>query len=70
MHEEHIMRVITTSDYEEFCQWIDYMMKNGIAYNAKASVDKAGKYTCSMEIIGCSNEEIEQIKNEIGFYFD
>lgn len=70
MHEEHIMRVITTSDYKEFCDWIDYMMNNRIRYKAKASVDKTGKYTCSMEFIDYSKEEVEKIKNDIGFYFD
>ena len=70
MHGEHITRVITTDNYMEFCDWINYMMKNGIKYNAKASVNKEGKYTCSMEFIGYSNDEIEQIKKDIGFYFD
>lgn len=70
MHEEHIMRVITTSDYSEFCSWIEYMMKNNIRYNAKASMNKAGEYKCSMELIDYSKEEVEKIKNDIGFYFD
>ena len=70
MHEEHIRRYITTNDYKEFCRWIDYMMNNEIRYKAKASVNKEGKYTCSMEFIGYSKDEIEEIKDEIGFYFD
>ena len=70
MHEEHIMRVISTSDYLEFCNWIDYMMNNKIRYNAKASLNKAGEYNCSIELIDCSKEEIEKIKENIGFYFD
>lgn len=65
----NVMRFIATSDYQEFMKWVDYMVTNHIEYKAYGKVID-GEYKCDIEIIGKSSEEIEKIKNDIGFYFD
>ena len=68
-HNEEIKRFISTNDYHEFVKWIGYMVGNQIEHKAYAR-SSGGNYICKIEIIGKTNEEIEEIKKEIGFYFD
>lgn len=66
----NIMRFIGTNDYQEFMKWIDYLMTNKIEYRAYGRYCTDGEYKCDIEIIGKSDEEVDEIKNNIGFYFD
>lgn len=69
MHREEIRRVIQTDSYTEFKEWMDYMIKNNINYKARVQ-NSSGRYYCSIELFGYDKDEIEEIKHNIGFYFD
>lgn len=69
MHNEEVRRFIGTSDYQEFVKWVDYMVTNSIEHKAFGKYI-SGQYLCKIEIIGKNSDEIEQIKKDIGFYYD
>lgn len=69
MHNEKVMRFLGTDSVEEFGKWINYMKDNNI--NFKSTMKRKGpKWKCEIELMGYSSEEIEIIKNAIGFYLD
>lgn len=68
-HYEEIKRYISTNDYHEFVKWIGYMVAYQVEHKAYARFVE-GNYICKIEIIGKDSDEIEEIKKEIGFYFD
>ena len=69
MKEEQIFKVISTDSEQEFQKWIDYMKANQIDFKARMR-NVSGAWKCSLTIDGKTDEEIEQIKEDIGFYFD
>lgn len=69
MHSEKIKRIIGTDDIHEFIRWISYMRNNDISFRATMKYI-SHKYDCNMELIGVSKEELEEIKERIGFYLD
>ena len=68
-NSEQIKRFIGTDDIVEFEKWINYMKDNDITCKAYLG-SKNNKWDCKLEFIGYSKEEVEKIKEEIGFYLD
>lgn len=69
MNNELTKRFIGTDNFDEFSRWKEYMDNHEIKHKARVR-NLAGRYKCDIELIGYGKDEVEEIKEEIGYYYD